>query len=138
MRVPDRAACCLTCARSVRCCWWWQTWLSACSDTTGACPPRTPRAAIDVEIREAGTNLPLAASARGVVRDGTYADSLAPGRREGDVLVSRQAALERSGTYAVEVVALGYGTWQQAGVVAREGECGVVPVDLQATLQPAS
>jgi hypothetical protein len=112
--------------------------LGSCSDTTGACPPRTPRAAIDVEIREAGTGLPLAASARGVVRDGSYADSLVPGRREGDVLVSRQAAFERAGTYAIEVVALGYGTWQQSGVVAREGTCGVTPVVLQATLQPAS
>jgi hypothetical protein len=112
--------------------------LISCNDTTGTCPPRALRAAVDVEIREAGTNLPLAATARETVRDGAYVDSLRPGRQEGDALVSRQAAFERPGTYTVEVVHPGYTTWQRTGVVAHEGTCGAETVTLQAILEPAS
>jgi hypothetical protein len=112
--------------------------LSACSDTTATCPPRVPLPAVDVEIREAGTDLPLAAAARGAVRDGAYTDSLQPGRSDGGVLVSRRAAFERPGIYTVEIVAPGYAMWQRTGVVALEGACGVVSATLLAILEPTS
>jgi hypothetical protein len=62
--------------------------------------------AVIVEIRDARSGAPLAADARGVVRDGSFVDSLRPSefaRAEAATLYSRRAADERAGTYAVEV-----------------------------------
>lgn len=97
--------------------------------------------AIIVEIREAGTGAPLAAGARGAVRDGGYVDSLRPAEStSGDTatMYSRQAAGERAGTYAVEVRRTGYQTWTANGVRVTKGECHVNTRRLIAALQPAS
>ena len=112
--------------------------LTACGETTTPCPPRMPLAAVDVEIREAGINLPLAETARGTIRDGSHIDSLQPGRRESGFIISRQAGFERAGTYEVEVVHAGYATWRKTGVVVRSVPCRIETAKLQATLQPTS
>ncbi len=110
--------------------------LSAC-DTTGACD-LSVHAGIVVEIRDAATDAPLAATARGAVRDGAYVDSLKPAGIENFTLARRAAAYERPGTYEVEVVHPGYATWQRIGVVVRPGGCHVQTAMLRALLQPAS
>jgi hypothetical protein len=111
---------------------------AGCGDANRPCPPTAPLPAVVVEIREGGTELPLADAARGVIREGTYVDSLIPWARVDGVLVSRAAGVGRAGTYDVEVSLLGYGLWQQSGVVAPLGACNVETATLQVTLQPAS
>ena len=110
--------------------------LGACGDSAAPCPPTALVAAVDVEIRAADTGSPLAAVARGAIQDGTYRDSLVPGRSVSGVLVSREAGFQRPGTYTVTVVAPGYAPWTESGVVARAGSCTVEPVSVRALLQP--
>jgi hypothetical protein len=95
--------------------------------------------AIIVEIRDARTNAPLAAEARGVVRDGAYVDSLRPAEAEsGDPasLFSRQAAGERKGTYSIEVQRAGYRTWTTAGVKVDADRCHVLTRRVRADMEP--
>ncbi len=105
--------------------------LGACSST-----PTDPivcdasaRAGITVTIKDALTLEPLAATARGVVRDGAYVDSL--------VLVApdtRAAAFERVGTYTVEVRLTGYQNFNVSGVRVTTGTCHVNAVVVPALL----
>jgi|GEM_PF-1706370 len=95
------------------------------------------RSAIEVEIRDASTGVPLAEAARGVVRDGAYVDSLRPGRSlsaDPASLVSRQAAGERPGTYDVEVQRSGYQSWTVRNVSVGRGACHVETRQLRANL----
>ena len=106
--------------------------------TLGACSssPTDPivcdtsaRAGITVTIKDAATLEPLAANARGVVRDGAYVDSL--------VLVApdtRAAAFERAGTYSVEVRLTGYQNFNASGVRVTAGTCHVNAVVVPALL----
>lgn len=90
---------------------------------------------IVVEIVDGETGEPIAASARGVVRDGVVQDSLAPnGFTHEGVMVSRSAAHEREGTYAVFVSHPDYELWAREGVRVREGKCHVETVTLRADL----
>lgn len=87
------------------------------------------RAGITVTIKDAETMEPLATSARGVVRDGAYVDSL--------VLVgadTRAAAFERAGTYSVEVRLAGYQSFNTSGVRVTSGTCHVNAVVVPALL----
>jgi hypothetical protein len=98
--------------------------------------------AVVIEIRDARTGAPLAGSAGGVVRDGTFADSLRPyestGVEPGPAgLYSRRGADERPGTYAVEVRAAGYAVWTVSGVRASRGVCHVRTQRIRASLAPA-
>ena len=88
---------------------------------------------IVVEIRDARTGAPLAADAHGVVRDGAYTDSLAVFSPS-----ARTAALERAGTYAVEVRHDGYLTWTADGVHVDRDACHVRTQQLTALMQPVS
>lgn len=92
---------------------------------------------IVVTIRDATDGNPLAATARGVVRDGTFSDSLRPYGGLGDgTLTSRAAADERTGVYSVTVEHPGYAPWERVGVRVRPGECHVQAAELTADLEP--
>ena len=115
--------------------------LTGCSNPFGgaySCPAViTP--AIVVEIRNARTGAPLASGAKGAVHDGSYVDSLIPYEGIGldpTALISRRAADERPGTYAVEVNHPGYRTWSVGGVRAVAGKCGVSTHRISASLEP--
>ena len=87
------------------------------------------RAGITVTIKDAATLEPLAANARGVVRDGAYVDSL--------VLIApdtRVAAYERAGTYSVEVRLAGYQNFTASGLRVTAGTCHVNAVVVPALL----
>lgn len=118
-------------------------WIAGCRQLTGpdvVCTGEM-RPAIVVEIRHSRTGAALAYGARGVVRDGAYADSLAPAASSsGDPhdLYSRRAADERPGTYAVEVVHEGYQAWSATGVSVGRDACHVRTVELRADLVPLS
>lgn len=94
---------------------------------------------IVVEIVDAQTGDPIAASARGLVRDGLFEDSLAPYRFNGEmVMVARRAADEREGTYSVFVSHPDYDLWAREGVRVRDGGCHVETVTLRAELERAA
>lgn len=88
--------------------------------------------AVTVEVTDATTGSALTTHAAGFVREGTYSDSLrlcdyfSPG--------TRCAALERPGTYEVEVTSEGYQAWSTRGVVVTNGSCHVNTVALKAML----
>jgi len=94
----------------------------ACTDTL-LCTTEA-RAAISVNVIDAGTRVPIAGY-RGIVRDGSYSDSLRFGG----------AAYERTGTYTVTIEADGYQTWTRSGIVVTDGECHVNGVSLLAELE---
>ncbi len=90
---------------------------------------------IVVAIRDARDGAPLAAGARGAVREGSYTDSLRPAVGTGEgVLLSRAAAFERPGTYVVTVAHPGYAAWERRGVRVLQGDCHVETVHLVADL----
>lgn len=96
--------------------------------------------AIVVEIRDATSGAPLANGARGAVHDGAYVDSLTPYEGIGpdpNTLISRRAADERPGNYAIEITHAGYRPWTVAGVRAVAGVCGVITRRVSALLTPA-
>ena len=95
--------------------------------------------AIVIEIRDAFDDVPLAESARGAVQEGEFVDSLRPYGSVGNgVLISRAAADERAGVYAVTVQHDGYVEWRADGVPVRRGSCNVETVNLSAYLQRSS
>jgi hypothetical protein len=110
--------------------------LSSCSqDEPFACTANVAPGVV-VEIRDGFDGTPLAATARGAVREGTYVDSLrAYGGLGNGTLVSRAAAPERPGVYSVTVEHAGYLAWQRDGVRVRAGQCHVETVQLVADLQ---
>jgi hypothetical protein len=92
-----------------------------------------------VEIRDGADGAPLAATARGLVQDGSYTDSLELfGAAESGEAISRAAAIERPGVYAVVVEHDGYEQWRREGVRVRGGDCHVRTEHLRADLQRES
>jgi hypothetical protein len=90
-----------------------------------------------VEIRDATDGSPLAESARGAVREGTFTDSLRPhGSTDQGVLLSRAAADERAGSYVLVIEHPGYLTFERS-VNVEDGGCHVRTVHLAADLERA-
>jgi hypothetical protein len=111
--------------------------LMGCSDPA-ACTANIERA-VEVEVREAGTDQYLADVTRGVVRDGSYSDSLrVVGYIGTDPALPTLlgAADERPGTYQVHLEAEGYGDWDTTGVRAGFDGCHVTTARFTARLQP--
>ncbi len=81
--------------------------------------------AVEVEIRNAVSLSPIADSAQGTVREGTYVDSLRPASGTVDGLLSLSGAPERPGVYEVHLTRVGYLPWDTAGVRVRDTECHV-------------
>jgi hypothetical protein len=91
-------------------------------------------AGVVVEIRDSIDGTPLAATARGVVREGAYTDSLQLAGAGTDALV-RSAAYERAGIYTVIVEHEGYALWRRDAVWVRGDDCHVETEHLRAYLQ---
>jgi hypothetical protein len=104
--------------------------LSACDQ--GALCPQPIDPAIIVTIREAGTLRPIADEARGVIREGSYVDSLRPYQPN----VSRAAGNNRDGTYSIEIHREGSVTWTRAGVQVPQNGCFTVTQNVTADLVP--
>lgn len=112
--------------------------LAICTDSgSGTVVVVASQAAIVVQVRDAMTGTPLAAGARGTIRDGDYVDSLRaqPADTSGRPL-TLSAGRGRPGTYTVTVVHAGYQTWQQNSVVVALGSCGLGSQVLHADLEP--
>jgi hypothetical protein len=93
---------------------------AACADDEVLCSPLRPEA-VAVDVREAGTNLPLAHGARGAAQIGEHIDSLVLDRISelpDSVLVGGSS----EGVYEVRVEHEGYAPWSQGDVHARLSE----------------
>jgi hypothetical protein len=122
--------------------------LGACvlaSPLAGACsePPACTRSiipALFVEVLDGDTEANVSGITRGVVRDGTYEDSLDAGALSLDdppVALNRLAADERAGNYSVHLEADGYQPWDTAGIRVTRDACHVRGVSLTARLDAA-
>jgi hypothetical protein len=91
---------------------------------------------IIVTIVDSVTNEPRAAEAVGVAQAGSFNDSLRSYWTDGQgVMLSRAAADERPGTYAVTIQTSGYRDWVRTNVRVRSGDCHVQSAELTARLQ---
>jgi len=116
--------------------------LSGCTIFSGpqVCPASI-NPGIVVEVRDARTGSFIALGARGVVREGTYVDSLKPyafSSSDPSSVTSLQAALGRAGTYSVEVEHDGYQRWTISGIRVQKQTCGIRTVRLRASLVPTT
>lgn len=104
----------------------------ACSDpTAGVDCPSIPSYAIHATARNASTGADITAGAYLVITEGSYKDSVSA---SGGQL---RAGENRAGTYTVKVGHPGFFSFSRPNVVARRDECNVVPVTVQASLNPA-
>ena len=109
--------------------------LGGCIDNLAICVDSDFGAAIVVEVTDAETGASLADGARGVITEGSYADSLRA-RRSGTTPML-EAGDGRPGHYDVTVVHAGYQTWHMSQVVADADGCGGVSSRvLHADLRP--
>ncbi len=106
-----------------------------------ACPGWVPRA-IEVEVTDSRTGLPVAAAATGSVREGTFVEPVRVvgwrGLPPNDTATTLGAAEGRRGTYDVRVERPGYVAWERTGITTRIGACGVETTRLRAALTPES
>ena len=95
--------------------------------------------AIVVLVHDSVTGEPAALGARGVVRDGSYEDSLRISTwasSDSTTADGMSAANERPGSYDIHLVKSGYQEWRATDVVVGSGICHVATVTLQALLAP--
>lgn len=92
---------------------------------------------IVVEMRDATDGHAIADLASGIASEGAFTDSLRPFESTSSQiadLFSRQAALERKGTYHVHVERAGYLSWDTSGIVVTADVCHVQTVRVRARL----
>ena len=85
-----------------------------------------------IAVTDSSTGMNLAGQETIVeVRDGAYVDTVPQATP-----TEYQGAGERPGTYSIKVQRQGFGVWQNAGIRVGEDECHVIPVLVNARLQP--
>jgi len=96
---------------------------------------------IVVRITEIGSGRPLAAGAKGVLRDGGFVDSLRPYGFTLDVdslvMITRSGANERTGEYQVDVLHPGYAPGSLTGIRVDRGPCHVNTRIVEVSLRPS-
>lgn len=96
--------------------------------------------AVEVEVRDRLSSELLTTTPRGVVREGTFQDSLRVGSTTFENpprVVTLIGADERTGRYVVHVDADGYQAWDTTGVQVTADECHVRTARFTAALDPA-
>jgi len=95
---------------------------------------------IVARITEIGSGRPLAAGARGTVRDGGFVDSLLPHGFILDVdsivMITRSGANERAGEYHIDVLHPGYSPVSLPGIRVDRGSCHVNTRIVEVPLTP--
>jgi hypothetical protein len=95
---------------------------------------------VEVEVRDRITGQFLTTPPRGVVREGTYQDSLKVSGFTEDVpprVRTLMGAQERAGRYVVQIEADGYLPWDTVGVRVGEDDCHVRTATFTAALDSA-
>jgi hypothetical protein len=111
---------------------------AACSEPVSCLQNVEP--AVEVEVRDRITGDFLSTTARGLVREGSFEDSLRIAATTLELpprVVSLIAAEERTGRYVVLVEADGYQGWDTVGVQVTRDECHVRTARFTAALDPA-
>lgn len=96
--------------------------------------------AVEVDVKDGVTSEFLTTTPRGVVREGTFEDSLEVSGYTTDVpprVRTLIGADERPGRYVVQIEADGYLPWDTAGVRVSEDDCHVRTATFTAALDPA-
>ena len=93
---------------------------------------------LSVEIRDAVSGAPGACGASGTLEEGAYVEALTDAGQCRRIPDSPYlwGAFGRAGTYRVTVTKPGYQTWVQEPVIVAFDGCHVIPVVLQANLEP--
>lgn len=92
---------------------------------------------IVVKVYDARTHVPIAGSAVGKLRDGSYTETLRPFSFDASgTAISLSGAAERAGTYTVRIEKPGYTPFERQNVVVTRGICHVDVTTLTADLQP--
>ena len=115
--------------------------LVGCGSTGNYSCPAVVKPGVVVEVRDVGTAAPIGAGSQGYVVEGTYVDPLTPyeiNQSDPSIILSLQAALNRKGTYSVQVLHQGYQDWTTSGVQVSTDACGVVTTRLRANLVPSA
>ena len=100
--------------------------------------PDIAEPAVVVEVRSARTGAPEADSALGLLRDGDYVDTMrVSGVTSDGTPLSLQGAMERAGTYDVQIEKEGFRPWTRENVTVESGECGPQTQRLTAELTSA-
>lgn len=94
------------------------------------------RFGVNVVVRDAVTGQPVLEAVRGALHEGSYLDSLEVIHDIEGRIASLVGAVERPGTYRVEVVAEGYRPWLRTDVRVSADRCHVIPVAIQVDLVP--
>jgi hypothetical protein len=111
------------------------TAVCACSEPVVPICDYGLRPAVVVAVTDARSGNSLVEHAAGVVRDGTFSDSLGLCSIFG-AGPARCGAYERIGTYDVDVQHVGYQPFSARGVLVSKGTCHVNTVTLKAALAP--
>jgi hypothetical protein len=90
---------------------------------------------LTIAVRDSVTGLPAAAEAIAVARDGGHQEILS-GLFGNDLHLV--GAPERPGIYDITITKPGYQDWVRGGVNVEAGSCHVVPVIIEAKLQPVT
>jgi hypothetical protein len=94
------------------------------------------RFGVNLSVKDAVTGQLIPAGVRGSLKDGSYLDSLQVFTDIEGRIFSLAGAVERPGTYRVDLVAPGYQPWTRSDVRVEEGRCHVTPVTLVAEMAP--
>ena len=94
------------------------------------------RFGVNLSVKDATTGQLIPEGVRGSLKDGTYLDSLQVFTDIEGRIFSLAGAVERPGTYRVDLVAPGYQPWTRSDVRVEEGRCHVEPVSLVAEMAP--
>ncbi|MBI5472522.1 MAG: hypothetical protein HY961_09275 [Ignavibacteriae bacterium] len=124
MRLPLRVSCVLLLLQAVSC--------REELNSDRACTLEA-RAGMQVDIRDASTNLPAASAAIVLAHDGAYTDTLR-GFPLADSLTV-YGVFERPGIYTLIISKQGYQTWMQDNIVVNKDECHVITAKVTAMLE---
>lgn len=94
------------------------------------------RFGVNLSVKDATTGQLIPEGVRGVLKDGSYLDTLQVFTDIEGRIFSLAGAVERPGTYRIDLTAPGYQPWTRSDVRVPEGRCHVEPVSLQADMIP--
>jgi hypothetical protein len=95
------------------------------------------RFGVNISVRNAVTQQPVLQGVRGALHEGSYVDSLQLFTDIEGNIHYLAGALQRAGTYRIELVAGGYQNWSRSNVRVTADRCGVTTVSVTADLVPA-
>lgn len=111
--------------------------LGSCSTGPIVCPADEPEFAVQVSFYDAVAQQRLLGPTPGVIEEGSYRDSLRVFAFDlHGAVASMAAGRGREGTYRLTAKRDGYGEYSRSNIRVESAGCGVIPVRIDAQLQP--